>query len=185
MAGPLIPLPQVRCSECGLLTLRSTVTGIFLEADEIFREDGNRYSPLDVGVGPLCLAMAHDLQAEHQGGLGSPEPQRTQKVIRSDRRCGRFIPWRQGYTPREHLDMHYLDQAKAADADRLREQREWQAEQRRLDQERSDRQHRENVRQRWYLGLLPFALAAVWYLIKDHVEKPKPVDLTPAATARP
>jgi hypothetical protein len=123
-------MSEVRCVDCGLLALRGTQVDEIFEANLEFRETGKATSPQGKWIyqpTPLCFARAVDLHKKLKE-KGYPE---IIGAITQAIDCNSFVPWMQGYSPKEHADMELQRQIlelhrKREDADR--DWRERQAE---------------------------------------------------------
>ena len=105
---------MVRCVDCGYLCVRDNSLNQIVEADSEYRKRGHIPDVFIAGQGqrmrytadPVCFKMAADLRTEMEGesaGAGYA-------VACRERPCGEFIPWRQGYSPREHDEMKMLQE---------------------------------------------------------------------------
>ncbi len=92
---------MVKCADCGLLALRHYETRKLCEAEPEWRRTGvfvcddakRLYS------GPvLCLAKIQILPSVNDERACFAE-------VAKDRECGSFLPWQQGFTPKEHMEM--------------------------------------------------------------------------------
>ena len=94
----------VKCADCGFLALRHRVTKELQEVSGDIRDTGRL--PLDtiaeresMSREPICFAMQANLVSELHA------PWNCKDVIDRDRQCVKWIPWKQGYTPKEHDHM--------------------------------------------------------------------------------
>jgi hypothetical protein len=153
---------MVRCADCGFLGLRHSSTREVREADPYSRESGK--VPSGYSESPVCCIQAAALDRE----MGSMTDAEFARVVNRDRDCPKHFPWWQGFSPKEHVRMHYDQMLRDEAAKREREMREWQAEQRQKDQEREDRrrsddlewQRRNKRSDRWWAMAL-IVLAAI------------------------
>jgi hypothetical protein len=178
-----------KCKDCGLVAFNDKVEpGPPLELDEPAREKGHATGILEKRANwsiPLCLARAWPLKKELD-----EEPKDIDgsvnllTVLSKPRECPRFMPWQQGFGPKEHLEMGFLElaqeRAKAADEKRLAEQREWQqrvdheraeraATEKKADLERIEYQRTVDRREKFTLIVLGAAIsAAIGYFTKSH-----------------
>ncbi len=147
----------VRCKDCGFLGIRKTGDREIVEVELQIRETGDFPYELQFTKGdmwadqqyhyeprPICFMREPEFLAETQREIspGDREAQFT-NVIRRERNCDSFTPWKQGNTPKEHSEMLerqlMLDwQDKRDEADRTwreqqaREDRAWRAEESKL-----------------------------------------------------
>lgn len=115
--------PQVKCQECGFLALRHRETHELIGAPQAYRVDttipvtpdgkSNHYD------GPECFDRAFPLKSEAGGENKTKDS--VLAVIKNDRKCGTFIEWDQGSTPREHREMQFRERMMAREDARDRE----------------------------------------------------------------
>src|SRR5207244_1031583 len=99
---------------------------------------------------PVCFVFAFD--------LGKETKEETKpailEVFQADRSCDRFVPWRQGYHPKDHLAMIEAKEMRAWQERQEEKQRQWQDEQKQRDREyqeqqrKRDQEHQEEQRRR-------------------------------------
>ncbi len=139
---------MVRCFDCGLLTYLN---------EEGFHELylGDRY--LGIAFIPKCFAHVVNFDEEYRLSTKSNDLAKFSEAINKERPCAisdtkyGFTPHYQGFSPKEHLEM--IDRERQFRMEQ--EQREWIAEQRRLDIEWRERQERINKNNhRWDLIIL-------------------------------
>lgn len=116
---------QVKCADCGLVSLRHTGTFEFLEVDRDWRRSADRHGPLGTAAEtyPKCFVHEQDIRTEcvderRRRGDG-PEAGIVLEIISRDRECARYFEWRQGFSPKEHVEMIYEEQ-------KNRENKVWQ-----------------------------------------------------------
>ena len=100
-----------RCSECGLMGIRSDGERKLIEAEWLLREEGQ---PPSSGVSerlPECLVRAGLEQREFAGR----EQKHVKETVNRDRHCDRFTTWIPGHSPRQHLEMIELEEIRQAD----------------------------------------------------------------------
>jgi hypothetical protein len=116
-----------RCGDCGFLALRDAQTRELVETEAGMRKSWHLPVLPDMVPkyenAPLCFAMAADLKAESEGPGGTFP---IDGILLIERNCGKFTPWVQGFTPREHREMIESQESKERD-------RQWQAEQKALE----------------------------------------------------
>ncbi len=102
--GRIMP-NKVRCKQCGFLTVVNAKTRELVSAEIALRElgrlpgDGKFYI---YDERPLCFVLAADIPAE----MGQHPDDSTRMVAVSRvRECDKLVPWRQGFTPKEHQEM--------------------------------------------------------------------------------
>jgi len=122
-------VPQVKCKDCGFLSLRNEFTGQLDEASGPYRVSGeppawrkpsissgglgaNRSGGLDFPyrTTPICFVMEFDLLAEHlktgpDYGQMDVSGELAKEIISKERHCAAFTKWHQGFTPKEHREM--------------------------------------------------------------------------------
>lgn len=112
---------MVKCSQCGLLGARSSLTRQIIEAESVFREEGSIPNAPQPGGGggmpsidnlPVCLARKRNFRELAHGKAG---PNSLRPLLSETHDCDSFIEWQQGFSPKEHAELKQLD-----------EQREWQ-----------------------------------------------------------
>jgi hypothetical protein len=92
-----------------------------------------------------CFARALPEQERQQALTGSEESFR---IIRENRECASFTPWRQGYTPKEHAEMLQNAELREWQQKETEKQRAWLEEQKLRDQEREERLDAEREKRR-------------------------------------
>ena len=103
-------MSKVRCSECGYLAVRDG-SDQFREASIGSREKGHiipGYWSL-----PYCFIAA--IRIDKENSKANDDESRFLNVINTERDCQGFVTWKQGFSPKEHIEMLLL-----------KEQREWQ-----------------------------------------------------------
>jgi hypothetical protein len=118
---------------------------------------------------PYCFVRAWPLNDEAtNGGKNSVGPQQFLQVIQRERECRQFVPWQQGYSPKEHREMQREELLMNWQAEQRDTDRRWQQEQRDRDMDRQKQQRVEdldreekkrNSDRRWQVGMI--LLAAV------------------------
>ena len=97
---------MVKCSECGFLALRNRHTRLLVEVEIDMRTSGYFPAPIETGGKelydriPRCVAGVKEFY-ERRGLDGK----QFLEVISQERDCEHFYEWRQGFTPKEHMDM--------------------------------------------------------------------------------
>lgn len=119
---------MAKCIECGLLALRSNATRLLIEANDEFREIGKPHDRLDAFSYPLCSQKVIEIQ---QLAMSLPESvwgrdKRVLEIINEERDCAEYIPWRMGYSPREHLQLKIQESLAQSNIDDGRTPREWE-----------------------------------------------------------
>lgn len=145
----------VRCADCGLLAVRPSNSHELTEAIDTDRE-GEFSGSAGVSRSLRCFVRAAPFVAtlRHPNEAGPDGNRRALAVIWEDRECASFLPHWHGYSPKERLEMHLVEQ-----------QREWQAAQRQADLDRAERVRQEDNRQRWRLAYFSVFCGAVGFLI--------------------
>lgn len=140
---------NVKCAECGYLAVRHRATRQLLDAELQLRADGYLldHDPVTGQVAydstPICFAQKIDFRKGH--GSASHQDQ-LKDAMQELRDCDGFTEWKQGFTPKDHWEI-------IQDAERIKwqtrreeEQRDFQALQARL----ADERHRESQRDNWW-----------------------------------
>lgn len=132
---------MVRCSDCGYLAIRLFSERILVEVELQMREEW-RQPPLGSGstqnrydTPPICFAAEPTFVAELKAQRNQSDSEAYGELVCKERQCNKFIPWVQGFTPKEHRGMDYLTQ-------QLTLHQEWQERQQER-QERKDEEERE------------------------------------------
>lgn len=131
---------MARCAECGFLAVRDLQTRELAEVEEgmrmkwelpqILGTSTNRYHEY-----PLCLVQATNLTRD----CGDPyHPDAVRQALWMDRRCDQYLQWRQGFTPKEHVEMRHAERMEQIAEARKRGDEERAEERRRADQSRQD-----------------------------------------------
>src|SRR5215204_3285386 len=114
-----------RCDDCGYLAVRDRGTRELFEVDGGARKTwalpmlpGNQFDKYEVA--PICFVQAADLEDECGNDRSKVLP-----VIQSDRRCERFVDWKQGYSPRERADMVYAEEVRRRADGQKEQDRAW------------------------------------------------------------
>lgn len=100
-----------KCAECGYLAVRYLDTQQLLCPTQYHRENGEPPDEKNSRLSKVmfCSRMAFDLPKEAADGKKSRV-----EVIRDSRECGRFTQWQPLLiTPKEHLDMDFLERMDA------------------------------------------------------------------------
>lgn len=116
---------MAKCKDCGFLAIWRYVPEQFSEASEYFRTNGNMETDTsDSGhqYQPKCFSQRAPLQDEIFAirRHGHTNRESVLNVLNCDRPCKYAIPWRQGFTPKEHQEM--MDQEELY---RDRQRHEW------------------------------------------------------------
>ncbi len=157
-------METVKCAACGFLTVGAG-EGELPIAGIPYRQGGEQSGLTPANQPPHCAILAQNIRDEfikriRVPGNDSNRPKIVLEVIGNDRKCLSFCQWRQGFTPKEHVEMKYqeelrkeIEERKKGDEqranDRLKEDREWRATQ---DKETS----RERFRQQVILQVITF-----------------------------
>ena len=125
-----------RCDQCGLLAVRHKATRELFEVEPLVREawniiwEPNNDDGKAIFFGPpVCLAGA--FSPEETRGLFADwtDSRMALQVIQRERECDQFIPWRQGLTPKEHLEMMTRAELQKQGEEQRRRDLEWQERQ--------------------------------------------------------
>lgn len=135
--------PPVKCADCGFLSVRHLDSMALLPFSVTYRTEGNQFVDDGTSAAPYCFVREHAIHNERMEAGGSTieligeapgfislgdsaggdvTGDAVLSVIRKERICRTFYPWKDGFTPKEHHEMRESQQW-----------REWQAEQRRAD----------------------------------------------------
>ena len=116
---------MAKCSECGFLAMWNSIHSTFSEAHKHYREHGylpNEALSMNTGV-PACFIQKADLEKEFYSDESLSSIPTTQGKVKAlcgrERNCDGFIPWIQGFHPKERQDMKIQD-------DRIKSER-WHA----------------------------------------------------------
>lgn len=106
-----------KCSECGLLTVLDEYTDARCEATKIVRDTGQHKSSAGTltRANVMCLVDSPAFSSNRPELLKREDgsaitPTLMVELIRSERICLRFVPWREGTLPREHEEMQLLQE---------------------------------------------------------------------------
>jgi len=90
---------------------------------------------------PACFVMKADLAAEvlklKGDGKNRSDPLALE-VIKADRPCDSFFEWRQGFSPKEHLEMDIAERIQRSQDERMEADRRFQAEERARSEKREE-----------------------------------------------
>lgn len=104
-------MPNVRCCDCGYLSLREVYNRELYSPEATYRETGEPPMASSISPFPICLMRACDfrteLKVQREGHHSSSV--KIVDVIRRDRPCDKFTIWQQGLSPKEHLQMDILE----------------------------------------------------------------------------
>jgi hypothetical protein len=136
---------MVRCTDCGLLALRSAATGALCEAERSQRT----YSDIRIGPGrseifrriPVCFALVVDFSKELKEKPDEcVHPTKITPLLEQERECPKFFGYMPGRSPQEHQTMvEQIEVQRMQDAQREKE-RKWQEEQKAADRKWQDDQ---------------------------------------------
>ncbi len=163
-------MPEVKCADCGYLSLRHTNSRQLLDAEEQFRTTGNIPSPKKGGIDlsyddyPICFMRVVNFRTDQEAGK-SKDQDKCVRCLKRERECDKFTPWLMGFTPKEHYEVIQENTRLKWQADREREDREFRAEQVRL----ADERYRKSLRDNWWrlvataFGSLLVGLAVAYF----------------------
>lgn len=130
-----------RCKDCGLLAHRHRETRELREVEQLFRDE-RQFSPVDAGEryagNPLCVGMVETFAS-------NVDDQRNQ--FEQERSCSRFIQYQMGFSPKEHMEMNFLERQEERHRRWDEEDRKWRQEQAAKNESWLDRQAR--IDQEW------------------------------------
>ena len=143
-----------KCADCGFLASRNVQTRWLEETEEEIRREGglvvawNTGKPLGRFEPPICFRQNTDYKPV--AFTTFVDTKAVKAEINKERNCDLFTEWKQGHSPREHLDMinqqlwlEYQDRKE-------KEDKEWREKQ----EQRADRRHK------WDLIILGFVATA-------------------------
>ena len=145
---------NVKCVGCGYLSIRNQQTRQLMEVETEIRCGGQ--FPEAYEMRPICFRMEEQfeqslIELENRPDLDEMNNRdQFDEIIEQPRTCESFTTWKQGWTPKEHLEMMVTEKS-------LTEQRVWQAEQSRL----ADKRHSQQM---WIAALHPTLPSRTYYL---------------------
>jgi hypothetical protein len=162
----MTPLPLVKCGDCGLVAFRvfDGATSTLVEIEQLAR-DNEQYAPSACVL--LCFVRAHDLRKEFgERTEGSPHSSgyRLLPILQKERECPAFQKWKQGYSPKEHIEMMQTDLLKKEIEERKKADEE-RAERRLL----NDRKWRKA--EKWEDRIYQLVIAVIAFLVGLFVHK--------------
>jgi hypothetical protein len=95
---------NVKCADCGCLSLTNKKTYEVVSADYAFRQscylavDGGGYEILDRT--PICACDAPAFQAIRHSGAAA--------IIKTEHICPEFVKWQSALSPKDHIEMKLL-----------------------------------------------------------------------------
>ncbi|MEK6261313.1 MAG: hypothetical protein AABP62_22155 [Planctomycetota bacterium] len=137
---------SVQCKNCGYLSAldRRDEYPNIIDVDFKTRTEG-KVPTYEYGVGtgytllipiykdgPICFRLVCDMM---QDGRDAKSSEDFLRIINTERHCGMFVQWQQGFSPREHMEMDMQSRL-------LADQQVWQAEQAKL----ADSRHAESMK---------------------------------------
>ena len=134
------------CAECGYLTIHNRKTRELVEVETAIRGGGKIPAFADetrTGDQPvyekpfLCFMREPQVTADLQDGTYPSFEKQRDAVFHKLRTCESWTAWKQGFTPKEHLEMNLLQ-----------EQRDWQRKCQDADQSWRESQDRRDRRWR-------------------------------------
>lgn len=170
-----------KCSECGYLSWRSP-SG-FEEVDE-----SNRGRFTIQSRPPLCFLREPSF-AEERSIIRKTEelydPNMIDGLIHRERECDSFTVWSQGFTPKEHLEMSFMQKLREMESARDASRQEWQE---RVFSQQADRdekwrkEDRDATRRNTWIAFAGLAIAAIspvasHFLQRFSPEKPPTVNI--------
>jgi hypothetical protein len=123
-------MPDVRCCECGYLSLREVYNRELYSPEANYRETGETPIASSLSPFPVCLMRACDFRRELKVAKEGHHSDSVKivDVIRRDRPCDEFTTWQQGFSPKEHLEMNILKEQQAAHDKQAAIERQWRKE---------------------------------------------------------
>lgn len=113
---------MAKCSECGFLAIWDGHNRKFWEAHKEYRENGgsdNIQGGSPSWEVPQCFIQKADLEDELPSTLSNALIGKTRRdvleVCDRERTCDGFIPWIQGFHPKERMDMKFQEDLRAAE----------------------------------------------------------------------
>jgi len=136
---------MVHCADCGFLSVQKPSSPELEETDGDLRRrwmlpsDPSRPSYKLYKDCPVCFANAVNL-AEEIAAYGEFRPETVDAVIRFERDCPRFTPWRRGFSPKEHYEMIQMDEMRRWQERQRESDRQWQEAQRQSERDWQEQQ---------------------------------------------
>jgi hypothetical protein len=177
---------MVRCADCGFLSLRHRETRELREAEADYRTTGEIPPMVEARWGtstrdpafmprpayeavPLCFPRKINFADLL---LWDAQPGDRAAVFEAERDCrredGGFVPWEQGFTPKEHREM--LDRQKMLDWQASREDadRAWRERQEEKAEKRANTRHWREI---LIVGLLVGGAAIISQIVAAFIER--------------
>ncbi len=120
---------MVKCSECGFLASRNVQSRQLEETEQEIRMEGgpvivwNTEKPLHHTEPPICFMRVEDYKSIPYTLFGDNDMVKSE--IQRERTCKDFIPWQQGFTPKEHREMMDRKLMLEMEEKRKRNDRKW------------------------------------------------------------
>lgn len=92
---------MVMCKDCGLYGVRDVDGTRLLEADETKRRFGTALSGRHW---PICQAQARDFEREANSLPQGTPNEKISTLIKARIECPEYLPWRKGFSPKEHRE---------------------------------------------------------------------------------
>lgn len=112
---------MAKCGECGLVAMEDGKTGNPCEVPLSTRTHGVALPQIDNS--PICTGLVIDLRLELPEMLPNNAATRTLDILNKVRQCSKYQPWRQSFSPKEHLQMLYDNEAKVVQSNKDRRER--------------------------------------------------------------
>lgn len=146
--GSFMDANKVKCRDCGYLSVRDRGTGELMSPDNDYRQSGAVAMTMPhIAPFPICMRRACDFPKElnMKSERHAIYPKDAAVVLDKERDCEKFIPWQQGLSPKEHLEMDIIERREQREIDMI-EKREQRDRQWRLADEKSQKDREERDR---------------------------------------
>jgi hypothetical protein len=157
------------------LAIRHPDSRLMVEAEYGYRDDGalpprpsgqKQYEPL-----PYCYVGAGDLRLDSD----ATRDRLLKGILRKQRYCDRFVPWREGASPQEHFEAEIREEQRKWQERRDREDKDWREKQATEDKEWRKKQaevesHR-HIIQLIVFGVLVTAISATVQIVAALIER--------------
>ena len=139
---------KVQCSKCGYLAIRENQSRNLVEVESGMRESwvhppataGTSFKKYDDSK-PICFSQKIDFQ-EKLGSSASRD--RIDDLVKTPIECDSYVPWKQGFSPKEHAEMELLNEQRKWQAKRDDDDRKWRAEREEIERRESDQRSKED-----------------------------------------
>jgi hypothetical protein len=183
-------MADVRCADCGFLCARRSVGAELTEVDLSCRQEwnardivagGGSRTPLIFLASPACFAMKRrfDLEDRDKGKGGITE------AIQKPIECSSFVPWQQGFSPKEHREMMTAQQMQVFQEEQRRRDRDWQEEQKTMDRAWQVLENRKNRITQVFCMIVAVLCGLAGVIIGKKLSEPAPIVIQVPVPAQP